>query len=111
MSLRSEAADLVNVLRLVVRGLREYNADDRSSYTRSLAQRLGPLVDEFDRAVTTERSRESAYAVLSSIKLAMEEINGAATKGEIPFVADNVLARYRQLNTIFQELRHRGQSL
>ncbi len=111
MSLRSEAVDLLNVLRLVVRGLSEYNADDRSSYTRSLAKRLGPLVDEFERAVTTERSRESAGAVLSSIKVEMHEINGAATKGEIPVIADEVLDRYWQLHTIFQELRYRAQSL
>jgi hypothetical protein len=111
VSLRSDAVELARLLREVVRGLNDYDADNRSSYTRSLAQRLRPLVEAFDFAVSIDRSRESADRALTSIKIEMAEVNGAATMGDIAFVADGVLDPYWELCSIFQEQRYRGQAL
>ena len=110
MSLRSQAVLLADTLRAIVIALGAYNKDARSTYTKSLAAQLGPLVSEFAMA-TEAGSRDTAANVLASIAPIMQEAISAATKGEIDFVSGEALERYWQLHTIFREQQYRGQEL
>lgn len=111
MPLRSDAVELSEVLNEVLRGLREYEADARSSYTQAAARQLEPLVKAFDEAVLLRQSREGAAEVLAALRIEMHSLNAAKTKGEINFVSDTIINRYWELQSIFQESRYRGQSL
>src|SRR3990167_2351252 len=106
MTLASDAIELADTLKCIVKGLEGYDLDSRREYTSKMAQRLKPLVDSFYNLVVFEKSKESAKLQLDEIREIMHNVNGAATKGEIFFVSDNVLNRYWELNTIFQESRY-----
>jgi hypothetical protein len=101
---------LADTLRAIVIALDQYNKDARSTYTKSLAAQLGPLVSEFARA-TEAGSRARAANVLDTIAPIVNEASAAATKGEIDFVSGEALDRYWQLHTIFREQQYRGQDL
>ena len=110
MSLRSDANELVAVLCGVVRALGGFTGR-QANYTASLATRLKPLVVAFKRAVVQSQSREEATAVLDDIRPLMAEVSGAATKGEMQIFSDDMLSRYQQLATVFQESGYAGHSL
>jgi hypothetical protein len=103
--LRDEAEKLVHVLWIIVHALDDFHTDDRREYTRRLAARLRPLVLSLEHAVLKERSRETAKDLMSDISPIMDEINAAATKGEIAIFKDDTLAKYWKLSAIFQESR------
>ncbi len=111
MTLSKDARELADTLKKIVDGLESYEADSRRDYTSKVAARLKPLVQEFERLITEERSKEAAKMQLDDIRKLMHNINGAATKGEIDFVQDCVLNRYWQLSTIFQEAKYSHESL
>ena len=99
---------LSKVLNLIVQGLEHYQG---SAYTRQMARALATLVAEYDAAVFTNRSRDAAAAALAVLKEYMHNVNGAATKGDLDFVAGSVLDQYWNLQTIFQESKYCGMSL
>lgn len=111
MSLQSQAVGLSKALNTILAGLCNYALDDRRSYTQAAAQRLGPLVEAFEHAVTVERSRQHAEDLFAMIKQEMEELSAAKCKGDINFVEDVVLDKYWELKTIFQESRYRDSTL
>ena len=111
MSLASQADELLQVLRSAVVCLKQFGHDHQQDYIRSLANRLCPLVAEFEAAVAVEHDRARAERVLSDICEVMQHVNGAATKGEMAIFADDTLARYWALSTIFRESRFSGESL
>jgi hypothetical protein len=108
ISLRKDAIELSKVLNLIVQGLEQYQG---SAYTRQMARMLAPVVAEYDAAVFTSRSRDAAASALAVLKEYMHNVNGAATKGDLNFVADSVLNQYWNLQSIFQESKYRGVSL
>jgi hypothetical protein len=111
MTLRYEANRLVETLWQIIAELENYDADDRRVYAKELAARLRPRVMVFDQAVSCDQSRSQANEVLSDVASIMEEVNGAATKGDMEIFHDNTLSRYWDLKTIFQESRYSGQEL
>ena len=111
MNLASEAKELVLVLNSIVTGLESYNKDSRQEYTSKMAVRLKPLVSSFENFVIVEKSKESAKLQFDEIKELMHNVNGAATKGEIDFVSGDILNRYWELSTIFQETRFSHEKL
>lgn len=107
-TLRDQAQRLGQVLQEIVHDLGRYGVD----YTSRLAAALRPQVDAFTRAVIEERSRIHAQEILSDIAPVMEEVSGAATKGEMPIFADQTLLdRYWELHTIFRETRFAKEAL
>ncbi len=110
MSLRDDAIRLADILGQIHHGLLTFDQDERADYTRTKGAELAPFIKAFRDALNT-RSRESAQDVLENMAPLLDEINGAATKGEIKFVAGKVLEQYWELRTIFREARYRGQPL
>jgi len=106
MTLRDDAIRLLGALRRAVRALEDYNVDDRATYAKDLAGQLRPLVAAFERAVTRDRSRSEAQAILCDIAPVMMEVSGAATKGDMPLFQDDTLSQYWDLYSIFREIRH-----
>jgi len=111
MNLASEATELVLVLNKIVNGLESYYKDSGQEYTSKMAARLKPLVSSFENFVTVEKSKGAAKLQLDEIKDLMHNVNGAATKGEIDFVSADVLNRYWELSTIFQETKFSHETL
>ncbi len=111
MNLASEATELVLVLNKIVNGLESYYKDSGQEYTFKMAARLKLLVSSFENYVAVEKSKEAAKLQLDEIKELMHNVNGAATKGEIDFVSGDVLSRYWELSTIFQETRFSHETL
>jgi len=111
MNLASEATELVLILNKIVNGLESYYKDSGQEYTSKMAARLKPLVSSFENFVTKEKSKEAAKLQLDEIKDLMHNVNGAATKGEIDFVSGDVLNRYWELSTIFQEKKFSHETL
>jgi hypothetical protein len=111
MSLDAHAKQLVAVLWSVIDALKRFRDPLRADYTVEMVTRLRPLVAEFERAVVHAHSREAASAMLDDIKPLMDEVCGAATKGEMDIFTDDTLDRYYQFATIFQESRYAAQTL
>jgi hypothetical protein len=111
MNLASEATELVLVLNKIVNGLESYYKDSGQAYTSKMAARLKPLVSSFENFLTVEKSKKVAKLQLDEIKELMHNVNGAATKGELDFVSGDVLSRYWELSTIFQETRFSHETL
>jgi hypothetical protein len=111
MSLEVKAKELCGVLEAIVVGLESYDKDSRISYTKPMALKLRPLANAYREAVYSQKSRVAAKQVLDDLKDSMHNVNGAATKGEIDFVAGEVLDKYWELTTIFQESCHSDQQL
>jgi hypothetical protein len=111
MTLATQAHELVQLLRAVVVALDRFDCYEQREYTRSLADRLRPFAAQFETAVVSERHRASAERVLADLAQVMDEVNGAATKGEMEIFDDDTLSRYWDLSTIFQDSRFSGQSL
>jgi len=111
ITLATQAQELVRVLRAVIAALDRFDRLGQRDYTTGLAERLRPLLAEFQSAVIEERSRPAAERVLADIKEVMHEVNGAATKGEMDIFSDATLDRFWDLSTLFQESRLSGQSL
>lgn len=110
MTLKSKARELCIALESITAGLERYDKDDRSRYTKQLAEILRPSVHKLEKAIE-EKNREEAKDALADISEIMHEVNGAATKGEIDFTSSEILNTYWDLNTIFQELRYRDEQL
>jgi alpha-glucuronidase len=110
MGLRDDAVELGKILSQVVIGLENYNKDSRGDYTKGLANGLKPLVTAYVEAVA-RRSKEEAKLQASLISEIMEEVNAAATKGEIDFIDSKYLDKYWDLATIFRESRYRSEGL
>ncbi|MFP6860191.1 hypothetical protein [Pseudomonas sp.] len=111
MTLASDSIELADTLKLIVDGLETYDLDSRREYTSKMAQTLKPLVEYFYYLVVVEKSKDCAKLQLDEIRELMHNVNGAATKGEIDFAPDDVLNRYWELSTIFQESRYVHDSL
>ena len=114
MSLRASAIELVLVLQRVIQALEAFKHPYGASYAYDMANRLRPLVTDFDRAVTIEKSRDQASNILSDIIPLMHNINGASTKGDLaifPNYSDRTLERFWDLKTIFQEGRYSNEAL
>lgn len=111
MTLILDAKELVDSLKAVVVGLESYDKDSRSEYTLRMAARLKPLVECFDQLVTIEKSKGKAKLQFDEIRELMNSLSAAYTKGEINFVEDNVLEKYWEHHTIFQESRYANESL
>ena len=110
-TLATQAQELVRVLQAVVTALDQFDRPVRRDYTRAMADRLRPLVVEFQSAVVSERSRLLAERALADIKELMHDVNGAATIGDMDIFPSDTLNRYWNLSTLFQESRFSGQSL
>jgi flagellar biosynthesis/type III secretory pathway protein FliH len=111
MTLATQVHELVRVLQAVVTALDCFNRPAQCDYTRSMADRLRPLVAELLSAVVSKRSRSDAESALADISELMRDVNEAATKGEMDIFADDTLDRYWHLSTLFRESRFSGQSL
>jgi hypothetical protein len=111
MTLKAEAQKLCLALEAITKGLEAYDKDDHKIYTKSLAFNLRPRTLSFRQAIDENKSREQAKEVLDEMMKLMYEINSAATKGGIDFVAHDVLSIYWELKTIFQESRFRDEEL
>lgn len=114
MSLQSDAHELFKTLRSVIEALRQFEHPNGSPYAEDMAARLAPLVAEFERAIVSDRSRADAANVLESIAPLLDNVNGAATKGDLeifPDRNDQTLNRYWDLKTIFRESKYAGQEL
>ena len=106
MPLRDDALELVDVLKRVVTALENFRHPYGASYAADMARQLCPLVSDFELAVTQDHSRNDAKEVLSIIAPLMQNVNGAATKGELnifPNGQGDTLEEYWRLRTIFQE--------
>src|SRR5262249_37176736 len=104
MTLASEAHELFRVLQAVVTALDRFNAPSQRNYTRAMADKLRPLMAEFQSALS-EHSRSAAEGVLADIRQSMHEVNGAVTKGEMDVFTDDTLDRFWRISTLFQERR------
>lgn len=114
MSLHSDALELLKTLQSVVESLRQFEHPNGEHYADDMAVRLAPLVSDFERAVVSDRSKSNAVDILDSISPLMDNVNGAATKGELrifPDYNDQTLNRYWHLKTIFRERKYTGQEL
>ena len=114
MSLHSDALELLKTLQTVVDALRRFEHPNGAPYADDMAARLAPFVSEFERAVVSDRSRSDAADVLDSISPLMDNVNGAATKGDFrifPDYNDQTLNRYWHLKTIFRESKYAGEDL
>ena len=111
ISLATQAQELVRVLQAVVAALDRFDRPGQCDYTTGLAERMRPLLAEFQSAVINERNRPAAERALADIKEVMHAVNGAATKGEMDIFSDATLDRFWDLSMLFQERRFLGQSL
>jgi len=114
MSLQTDAFELLATLNGVVVALERFEHPNGESYGADMAAQLGLLVAEFEHAVVEERSKDAAVATLDEIGPLMQNVNGAATKGDLmifPGYDNQVLDTYWRLNTIFRESRYAAESL
>jgi len=114
MSLRTDAFELLATLKDVVEALRRFEHPHGATYGVDMAARLEPAIADFEYAIVEIRSKGAAVAALDEIGPLMENINGAATKGDLMIFAgyDNqVLNAYWRLKTIFREDRYVADSL
>ena len=113
MYLRTEALELLATLRKVIGALRCFEHPNGASYGEDMATRLEPVVDEFEHAIIESRSKAAAISALDEIGPLMENVNGAATKGDLMIFPgdDEVLNTYWRLKTIFRESRYAAESL
>lgn len=114
MSLRSDALELLETLKQVVEALRRFEHPNGATYGADMAARLGSMVAELEQAIVEHRSREAAVVALDEIGPLMENVNGAATKGDLmifPCCDDQVLNSYWRLRTVFRESRYAAESL
>ena len=113
MSLRKDAIKLSSALNEIVAGLLSY--DSNGSYARDtarrLANRLGPLVEAYDRSVFVQRSRQEACEAVSDLAECMDAISAYSATGEMDFGISKALGKYWQFHTIFRESRYRDESL
>ncbi len=108
--LRNDAIELSSALNEIVSGLLSCNSAD-AAYARTMAHRLGPLVQDYNRAVFDTRSRDEASEALSELAVCIGSVMAASTKGEMDFGINNALGTYWRLYTIFRESRYGGDSL
>lgn len=114
MSLRADALNLLEALTETVEALNRFQHPSGGDYGFKMAARLGPSVAEFGRAVIESRSRDAASEALDEIAPLMENVNGAATTGDLrifPAYDDQTLNTYWRLNSIFRESRYAAESL
>jgi hypothetical protein len=108
-SLRNDAIELSSALNEILSGLLSNHSAD-APYATKLASQLGPLVEDYNRAVFSTHSRDEASEALSEVDQCMRLIIGASTKGEMDFGISAALGRYSKLCTIFRESKYRGES-
>ena len=73
---------------------------------------LYPHIEAFAMAIDTEHSVSHARDILADIAPILEEVNGAATKGDMAIFPDfALLDRYWDLRTIFQETRYAHETI
>ena len=103
--------ELLEALKKVINCLEAYDRDDRRVYTQKLASQLRPLVDRLDEANRSGVPRDRMNQLMVPINVIMNEVNGAATKGEMEIFPKHVgdlehhhpLEVYWDLYTLFRE--------
>jgi len=114
MSLTTEAFGLLKTLKEVMEALRSFQHPNGATYGVDMAARLEPMITDLEDAIVKNRSREDAAALLDEIDPLMENVNGAATKGDLMIFSgyDNqLLDCYWKRRTIFRESRYSNESL
>ncbi len=113
MSLHTDALELLATLKKVIVALQHFDHPSGAPYAKDIAALLEPTVDDFEQAIIQTRSKTDAIKVLDEIGPLMENVNGAATKGDLMIFTDGdeVLNAYWRLNTIFRESRYADESL
>ena len=108
MTLKRDAHSLVQILRDISRHLERYGDD----YTSHLAVMLDPHTEALAMAIDVEHSIPHAREIIADIAPILEEINGAATKGDMSIFPDpSLLDEYWNLRTIFQESRYANETI
>jgi hypothetical protein len=112
MGLRQDAEGLIETLRFVAAGLAAFQGSSgQAEYVRHLHRRLVPLIDDLRDQIAQRADRSDILRAMGEIKEVMNEVNGAATKGEMNIFEPGVLNRFWHLSTIFQEARYRDEAL
>ncbi len=113
MTLRTDAKELLDTLKLIVAHSERYAEKYRNNYISALAASIRPLVAEYEKAIEEEKSKESAQKALSEMTDYVHELSGASTKGEMEIFpeTDESLNEYWRLYTIFRELKYKEECL
>jgi len=114
MSLTTEAIELLGTLTEVTKALRRFEHPNGANYGVDMATRLEPMIADLEYAIVKNRSREEAAALIEEIHPLMENVNGAATKGDLMIFSDcnnQLLDCYWTRRSIFRESRYSNESL